>query len=193
MNKARQLKTTLFTLGLMGMVSSLAVGPVLADEYDSNVRLLVGQKHLDSDDWNTLDRQNEIGVIFDIKKSSWKASIALDVMGSGEDKNEVGKERGFTLEQHLGLRKIWTIDDLNLSPYLGGGIAFIQAEYEVIGSIKDDDSAVGTWIGTGADWHLTPKMSLGIDIRYSQADVTVFDQDRKAGGLHTGVTLGYRW
>jgi hypothetical protein len=34
---------------------------------------------------------------------------------------------------------------------------------------------------------------LGIDVRYSQADVTIFDEEIDAGGFHTGVTLGYRW
>ncbi len=196
MHKAQHLKTTLFSLGLIGMASSLASSPVLADEQDSNVRLLVGQKRLDSDDWNTLDRQNEIGMIFDIKKTSWPVSIAFDVMFSGEDKNKPNTERGYTSEQHLGIRKIWTMNHSTFHPYLGGGVALIQASYEkpgVIGSVKEDDNAIGAWIGTGADWHLSPKMSLGIDIRYSQADVTIFNKDLKAGGLHTGITLGYRW
>ena len=193
MRKAQFLKTTLIGLGLIGIVSSLASSPVLADEYDGNVRLFLGQKHLDSDDWNSLDRQNEIGVIFDIKKASWPVRIAFDVFGSGEDKNESGAERGYTIEQHLGVRKIWTLKNSKIHPYLGGGVAFVKAEYEVIDSTKDDDNAVGAWVGAGADWHLSPKMSLGIDIRYSQADVTVFDEEIKAGGLHTGITLGYRW
>ena len=193
MKKTQFLKATLISIGLIGLASSLAGSPVLADEYDSNVRLLIGQKRLDSGDWNSLDRQNEIGVIFDIKKPAWPVSIAFDVMGSGEDKNEPGTERGYTLEQHLGIRKFWTMNNSNFHPYLGGGVAFIQAEYEVVGSAKDNDNAVGAWIGTGVDWHLSPKMSLGVDIRYSQADVTIFNNDLKAGGLHTGITLGYRW
>ncbi len=193
MQKAQYLKTILISFGLVGIFSNLAIVSVQADEYDSNVRLFLGQKNLDSGDWNSLDRQNEIGVFSDIKKKSWPVSIAFDVMGSGEDKNEPGTERGFTLEQHLGIRKIWTMNNSNFHPYLGGGVAFMQAEYEVVGSAKEKDNAVGTWIGTGADWHLSPKMSLGIDIRYSQADVTIFDKELEAGGLHTGITLGYRW
>ena len=165
MQKPRQIAKIIAGVGLIGIVSGLANIPALADGYDSNVRLFLGQKHLDSEDWNSLDQQNEIGIIFDIKKPSWPVSIALDVMGSGEDKNELGTERGYTLEQHLGVRKIWATDNSKFRPYLGGGLAFIQAESEVTGSAKDDDSAIGAWVGVGADWHISSKMSLGVDIR----------------------------
>ncbi len=196
MHKTKHLKATLLSLGLIGAVSSLAVSPVLANEYDGNVRLLTGQKRLDSKDWNTVDRQNEIGVIFDVKKPSWPVSIAFDVMFSGEDKNEPGTVRSYISEQHLGIRKMWNINNSAFHPYLGGGIAFIQASNEklgVVGGMKEDDNAVGAWIGLGADWHLSQKVSLGFDVRYSQADVTIFNQELKAGGLHAGITLGYRW
>ncbi|MFC1688649.1 outer membrane protein [Pseudomonadota bacterium] len=193
MNKTQNRKTVLLGLGLMALVASMAVSPVLADEYDGNVRLAFGQKRLDSDDWNTLDRQNEIGVIFDLKKASWPVSIALDLLFSGEDKNVPGAERGSTFEQHLGVRKIWAINDSKFHPYLGGGIAFIQADYEVIGSSKEDDGGVGGWIGAGVDWHLSKRMSLGVDVRYSKADVTINNNDVDAGGLHSVLTLGYRW
>ncbi len=72
----------------------------------------------------------------------------------------------------------------------------VQASNEklgVVGGMKEDDNAVGAWIGLGADWHLSQKVSLGFDVRYSQADVTIFNQELKAGGLHAGITLGYRW
>jgi len=192
MNKTQYRKTTIFGLSLIGMVASLAGSPVLADDYDGNVRLAFGQKRLDND-WNILDRQNEIGMIFDIKKSSWPVSISFDMFFSGEDKNIDGTEKGSTSEQHLGIRKIWTINDSKFHPYLGAGVAFIQARYEVVGSEKEDDNGIGAWIGTGVDWHLSKKMSLGVDIRYSQADVTILNEDINAGGLHTVLTLGYRW
>ena len=185
-------KPAIFGLSLIAMVASLAGSPVLADDYDGNVRVAFGQKRLDND-WSILDRQNEIAMIFDMKQSSWPVSIAFDVFFSGEDKNIQGTEKGSTSEQHLGVRKIWTINDSKFHPYLGAGIAFIQADYEVVGSEKDDDGGVGAWIGAGVDWHLSPKISLGVDIRYSQADVTIFDNDIDAGGLHTLMTLGYRW
>jgi hypothetical protein len=193
MDKTRNRKSVIFGLGLMILFASMAASPVLADEYDGNARLAFGKKRLDSDDWNTLDRQNEIGLIFDIKKTSWPVSIALDLFFSGEDKNVPGAERGSTSEQDLGVRKIWTINDSKFHPYLGGGIAFIQADYEVIDSLKEDGSGVGGWIGTGVDWHFSKRMSLGVDVRYSKADVTINNEDVNAGGFHYLLTLGYRW
>jgi len=192
MYKTKHHKTAIFSLCLIGMVASLAGSPVLADDWDGNVRLAFGQKRLDND-WNILDRQNEIGMIFDIKKDTWPVSISFDMFFSGEDKNIIGTEKGSTSEQHLGVRKIWTINDSKFHPYLGAGVAFIQADYEVVGSEKEGDNGIGGWIGTGVDWHLSSKMSLGVDIRYSQADVTIFNDDINAGGLHTLLTLGYRW
>ena len=193
MKENKFIKSSLKIIAIVGLVSSFPSSPALANNYEGNVRLFLGQKHLDSETWNTLDRQNEIGLFFDIKNSAWPVSIAFDIIGSGEDKNEAGAERGYTIEQHLGVRKFWSIADSGINPYLGGGLALIKAEYEVIGETKDDDRAVGVWVGAGADWHLSQKLSLGIDVRYSQADVTIFDEEIDAGGFHTGVTLGYRW
>jgi hypothetical protein len=34
---------------------------------------------------------------------------------------------------------------------------------------------------------------IGLDLRYSEAEVTLFDEDREAGGFRTGVTVGYHW
>ena len=192
MYKTQHHKSAIVGISLIAMVASLAGNPVMAGDYDGNVRLAFGQKRLDND-WNILDRQNEIGMIFDIKQSTWPVSIAFDVFYSGEDKNIQGTEKGSTSEQHLGVRKIWTINDSKFHPYLGAGIAFIQADYEVVGSDKEGDSGVGGWVGAGVDWHLSSKISLGIDVRYSQADVTILDNDVDAGGLHTLMTLGYRW
>ena len=186
-------KSTLFCMGLVGLLASLAAGPVMANDYDGNVRLFFGQKWLDGGDWNTVDQQNEFGAIFDIKKTSWPVSIAFDVMFSGEDKNRPGAERGRTFEQHLGVRKIWTINDSKFHPYLGGGIAFIQAKQELIDVDEDKDSGVGGWIGAGADWHVSRSISLGLDVRYSKAGVTLFNRDVEAGGWHTAATLGFRW
>ena len=192
MDKTRNRKSVIFGLGLLMLVGSMAVSPLQADEYDGNVRLAFGTKRLDND-WNTLDRQNEIGAIFDVKKTSWPVSIALDLFFSGEDKNVPGAERGSTFEQHLGVRKIWAINDSKFHPYLGGGVAFIQADYEVIDSSKEEGSGVGGWVGAGVDWHLSKSMSLGVDVRYSKADVTINNDDVNAGGLHSVLTLGYRW
>ena len=75
-------------------------------------------------------------------------------------------------------------------------IAFVTAELknkDGATRLSDDDSAVGAWLGGGVRIELTPHFVLGLDVRYSEAEVTLFDVDREAGGLSAGLTVGYHW
>ena len=47
----------------------------------------------------------------------------------------------------------------------------------------------------GADTYyaVTPSFNIGLDVRYSKAEVTLFDKEREAGGLNAGITAGYHW
>jgi opacity protein-like surface antigen len=77
-----------------------------------------------------------------------------------------------------------------------GGVAIISAllENENAGvTVDDDDTAVGAWISIGTYYAVTPRFSLGLDVRYSKAEVTLFDKEREAGGLNAGITAGYHW
>lgn len=40
---------------------------------------------------------------------------------------------------------------------------------------------------------IADQISLGFDLRYSWAEVTLFDVDGKAGGTLVGILLGYHW
>ena len=57
--------------------------------------------------------------------------------------------------------------------------------------VSDDNNGIGIWLNGGVYWTLSQHFNLGLDLRYSQADVTLFDVD--AGGTHAGVILGYHW
>ena len=54
-------------------------------------------------------------------------------------------------------------------------------------------TAIGAWIGGGMYYAATESLNIGFDLRYSKAEVTLFDEDRDAGGFRTGVTVGYHW
>jgi opacity protein-like surface antigen len=125
-------------------------------------------------------------------------SIALDVFVSGaEDKDGSIRTDGGSLETDIGVRKIFELSGSSIRPYIGGGIAIIGATVENSsgGSItsKDDDTATGAWIGGGMYYAATQSLIIGLDLRYSEAEVTLFDEDREAGGFRTGVTVGYHW
>jgi len=191
--KASKLKnTTIFTLLL------LTLPLAHAGDWSGNVSGYLGQKSLDDDDWQELDKQAGLGVIFDLKHKNWPVSIALDIIASG-DEHESGtqKNTGFTVEHHIGIRKIFALPDYSLKPYIGGGVSIALADIEnkngstVIND--EEDRGVGTWVGVGTYYELTPHFNIGVDVRYSKAEVTLINIDREVGGLYTGVTAGYHW
>jgi hypothetical protein len=157
---------------------------------------LIGLKTMSSSDWPDLDTHFAMGVMFDIKNDPWPISIALDLLDTG-DKNEHDgvEDLGHTTELDLGIRKIFK-QDSRLQPYIGGGVSFLYAELEyqeANETTTEDDRGVGGWLGAGLYVEVVPRFVLGLDLRYSNGEVVLFDQDRNAGGFSTGVVIGYRF
>ena len=179
----------------------LATPSAHADEiqptgWTGNVSGYLGGKSLDKNDWQKMDSQPALGVIADFKQNNWPISIALDFIATGDEhKNGTLKETGYTVENHLGARKIFTTSS-SLMPYIGGGIAIVRAGFESkdsSGTVEEHDSTVGAWVGAGSYLQITQNFNLGVDIRYSKAEATLYDIDREVGGLHGGITAGYHW
>ncbi len=59
--------------------------------------------------------------------------------------------------------------------------------------VSEEDAAPGVWLGGGVFWRLGKHFNLGFDVRYSAADLVLFDRDVEAGGLQTGIVFGYGW
>ena len=168
-----------------------------ANDWTGNVSVYLGHKSVDDDDWPNLDSQRSVGVISDFRKQSWPVSIAADLIFAGDvHKSGESEDTGGTMEMHLGARKVFALNNSSLSPYVGGGVAIVTAslEHESAGvTVEDDETAVGVWIGAGAYYAVTPRFNLGLDVRYSKAEVNLFDIDREAGGFNVGLTIGYHW
>ena len=167
-----------------------------ANEWTGNVNFFLGQKTLDEDDWTPLDKQGEFGVLVDFKQQNWPVSIAIDFLVSADDETEPGVfVEGATSEVDVGVRKIWEVANSSIRPYIGGGLAFIKAEFKGTTSIIviDDDIGTGAWFGGGVYWTLNQHINFGLDLRYSQANVTLFDIEGEAGGTHAGIIFGYHW
>lgn len=183
-----------FAMAVPLMVTTIMTN---ADELSGHISGYIGLKNLNSSDWPDLDTHFAMGVIFDIKKDSWPISIALDIFDTGGKHEHDGMEDlGHTTEFQLGVRKIFMKKDSNIQPYFGGGAAFMYAEqeYEVNNTItKQDDGDVGVWLGAGMYYEINPRFVLGLDVRYSYGEVTLFDKERKAGGIFTGITGGYQF
>ena len=191
-------KVTITSLLLLSLSVVQAGETQQGDQFSGNVSGYLGQKTLDDKGWSKLDKQGSLGVIFDFKKESWPVSIAVDLIVSG-DIEETGllKDEGSTLETHLGVRKIFRLSNSSVRPYIDGGLAIIGAtlRHKNNGTItsKDDDTSTGAWAGAGMYYSVNKHLNLGFDVRYSQADVTIFNVERKAGGIHSGITVGYHW
>lgn len=188
--------TALSTLLFMAMPVAYA-DDTQADGWTGNVSGYVGHKSVDDKDWPNLDSQGSVGVISDFGKRNWPVSIAADLLFAGTvHESGVNEDTGGTMEIHLGARKIFTLENSSFRPYVGGGVALVSAmlENENAGvKVEDDDTAIGAWVGAGTYYAVTPSFNLGIDVRYSKAEVTIFDKEREAGGLNAGITAGYHW
>ena len=167
-----------------------------ANAWTGNVNAFLGQKTLDEDDWSPIDKQPEFGVLLDFKQQDWPVSIAIDLLGSADDTTVAGVLiEGSTSEFDVGIRKIWEVSGSPIRPYIGGGLAFVNAEVKgtYIFTVTEDDSGTGIWLNGGVYWTLSQHFNLGLDLRYSQADVTLYGIDVQAGGTHAGIILGYHW
>ena len=188
--------TALSTLLFMAMPAAYA-DDTQTDGWTGNVSGYVGHKSVDDKDWPNLDSQGSVGVISDFGKQSWPVSIAADLLFAGTvHESGVNKDTGGTMEIHLGARKIFTLQNSSFRPYVGGGVALVSAmlENENAGvAVEENDTATGAWLGAGTYYAVTPSFNIGVDVRYSKAEVTIFDKEREAGGLNAGITAGYHW
>ena len=188
--------TALSTLLFMAIPVAYA-DDTQADGWTGNVSGYLGHKSVDDKDWPNLDSQGSVGVISDFGKRSWPVSIAADLLFAGTvHESGVNEDTGGTMEIHLGARKIFKLENSSFRPYVGGGVALVSAmlENENAGVVvDDDDTAIGAWVGAGTYYAVTPSFNIGVDVRYSKAEVTIFDKEREAGGLNAGITAGYHW
>jgi opacity protein-like surface antigen len=181
---------------LSGALSMVSVN-TLAQGSTGNVNFFLGQKALEEDDWAPLDEQAELGALFDFRQPDWPVNLAVDLLVSADSMTEAftGIElTASTVELDAGIRKHFESSG-PVTPYIGGGIAFIQAEIEAsYGSVSvtEDDSGVGYWMNAGIAWTIG-QVNLGLDLRYSDANATLSGYEVETGGTHVGVFAGYHW
>lgn len=160
-----------------------------------NANFILGLKAMDEDDWGSLDSQGEFGAEVSFGRDHWPVLIAIDLLGSRAEDTDRGIDfEASTSELDLGVRKIWEFR--RMRPYVGGGIALINAELRATDSgitIIEDDDDVGAWVGGGLFWRLRTRVNIGIAVRYSRAQVRLFGADAEAGGIHAGMLLGWGW
>lgn len=188
-------KHTSLSLIAAGLALALSQ-PAVASDWSGNARLSLGAKQVDDKDWRD-DRQDAMAIAVDFQRKDWPLAIAIDFVGAGSEQGSgASRVEEVSGGLHLGVRKYWQIEDCVLRPHLGGGLALLAAERRLgsgAGERKDDDKGTGAWIGGGVDIALAEHLTLGAELRYSQAEVSLFGADVEAGGLYSGLSLGTRW
>ncbi len=188
-----------YVVVVLALVLTLLGASVVSaqDGWTGNVNVFLGQKTLDKDDWEPAEKQGEFGIEVDLRPKDWPISIAIDLMGAAGE-GDVGPItfKSKTSEFNIGVRKIWE-GPAPVRPFIGGGLSFMRAEAEVsipgIGSDTESDTGAGIWLGGGVYFTLGEHFNLGLELKYSKADVTIAGVDVDAGGTHFGLLAGYHW
>jgi len=191
-------------------------GPARAGGGDAN--LLFGQKLLSDDVFDDagVDSQSQFGVSVTLD-FQWPVQLAIDYLSSS-DSATTNVPAAFPLQLHtdvdtteldVGVRKLWGD---KLRPFVGGGVTFAQLDAQQTESgtlgpgvpfstliVDDSDRGVGLWINGGVLYLVGNHFNVGLDLRYSDADVDLLPAQGgaalglDAGGMHYGVVLGYHW
>lgn len=203
MNKAK------FLFIAMSLVLIPISGACEPNGWTGNLSVLLGYKALD-DEWKPVDDQGGIGFLLDFRPKNWPVNIAIDYLDSSTYEIQYTPSHsirvdGGTREINIGLRKIFEISP-RIRTYIGGGVAYIHGEFEtseffinqgVITTSVDSDNGTGIWVDVGLYWYLDRywnlDWNLGVDLRYSKAEITLFGADVEAGGFHAGLLAGFHW
>ncbi len=182
--------------GMLLVLAGLCTpAPAIAGDWTGNANFFLGQKSLDSNDWEPLEDQIEFGAEVSWGPKSWPVLIATDILISGDSDDISGVDvDAATSEFDFGVRKIWAVESFH--PYVGGGLAIVGAAIEASSggnSIDESDNGVGVWVGGGAFWRLGSHFNIGGSVRFSTADVEFGSEDVDAGGFHVGLLLGWGW
>jgi hypothetical protein len=178
---------------------SIGSGNAMAAGIEGNINMLFGQKYLDDDDWEPVEDQLLLGVMFDITPAGSPIAFAVDMLATSDEDDfydgfDFYEVTGSTTEIDLGIR--WYTPPSVVRGYIGGGLAVINAEIEVAVNgyeASEDDTAVGYFINGGLIVTLMNHLNLGLNARYSAADVEIAGYDTEAGGFALAGVVGYHF
>ncbi len=171
----------------------------LKDIYSGNINVFFGQKKLHRNDWFPVEKQKEYGVEFDFKEKRWPLSLLLTYFISEEDSSGVPFDNGKTQEIQVGVKKIFEFQHVRTRPFVSSGITYIRAEQSIssdscnITKNEESSNTAGFFVGGGCYIILRNEINIGFYLNYSNARVLLFDERKKAGGLHFGMLTGFHF
>jgi hypothetical protein len=162
------MKRLLMSFPLLLVLAAVAVTPATASS--GNVQFLLGQRTF-NDDWRPVDRQWLLGVQGDWGEEDWPVHIAWGFTLSAAQE-EPTNSPGFEFTTGVGslsFGAVWVpLQDSAFRPYLGAGIEYAYASYELDidpPSYDDTDGSLGYYLNGGLFWRLGPQFNLGLDVR----------------------------
>jgi opacity protein-like surface antigen len=154
------------------------------------VAIHVGRRSLD-DDFEPVEDQVFVGGSYARQSPYDPVGFEVGLYASREEDDSGALDiEGRTREIYGGVHK--TFGDDVLRPYVGAGLALIQAELDVEGVDDDDDSSIAGYVHGGFRVAVTESFFLGLDLRW------LFGSDLEIGGVDTDadyaqLALAFGW
>ncbi|MBI5895785.1 MAG: hypothetical protein HZB24_07215 [Desulfobacterales bacterium] len=76
------MKKMVCAFAMVLVLLSIGSGGALAAGVEGNINMLIGQKYLEEDDWEPVDTQAALGLMFDITPAGSPVAIALDIFAT---------------------------------------------------------------------------------------------------------------
>ncbi|MBL8860758.1 MAG: porin family protein [Planctomycetes bacterium] len=162
----------------------------------SSITVLVGQRFLDSGDWEPLDEPIAVAVEFDsygrFDPFGFEAGFSYAEDSATASGIDLDSE---TWELYAGLRKTFSLAEDRLHPYLSAGASWSTSEVGAgLGgsSAELDDDAFGFYVRAGAYWTFGRSFNLGLDYRkLLGADFEDSGVSADAGFDQVSLSIGY--
>ena|SRR5436190_13291614 len=159
----------------------------------SRISLYLGQRNLDEEDHDPVDKQAMFGIEYARERAGDAIGFEIGIMGSGDKDEVAGTDvEGSTGEIYAGVKKTFGQDVVR--PYIGGGLSYITAVADISGFDTDHDSSFAAYLHGGVGFHVSDPVVLGIDARFLfGSDVTLFgfETDADYGQLALFIGFGF--
>ena len=136
----------------------------------SAFEFLIGARYLDDDTYgDEVDGQAALGFTYYTIPNDWPVELEFSLQYAGWDDGSYEHDptvESTNLELSAGLRRVFGPPDRELRPYLGGGVAWVDADLDddFLG-ISGDDSSFGYYLHAGVVMPAGGMSYWGIDFR----------------------------
>ncbi|MBW1988184.1 MAG: hypothetical protein JRI97_01420 [Deltaproteobacteria bacterium] len=195
------MRTTIVVLTTALVLAAAAAAA--GEHWIANVNAHVGNRLLESKDWEPADDLLEFGIDTDFGRRDWPVRIALAAYwASEEERVEPDPAKAVNLQKfeldaatlHLGVRKYFPWSRA-IEPYIGGGLALMYLDQKKSWNTMvrtSEETVPGFYLGGGLLLHPAPGFNLGLAGKWSwaNAEVVGLGIDSNAGGFQFGVLVG---